>query len=99
MNINPDRVSKFVAIHGPRGACKTLYLSSIGCYYLKRYYLLKLLTGEDRHVWSNYPIAFKYAAPGMKPVELHSLPLNMEAFYTFDEELSGGWALIDEIDQ
>jgi len=99
VRINPDKVSKVLMIHGPRGSLKSLYLSSLACYFLKRYYVMSLLTGEKRDVWTNYPVGYWYVPPDMKPVYLQSKPLNMESFYVFDESLAQGWVMIDEIDQ
>ena len=60
----------------------------------------KLLHLPEKQVWSNYPVGFYWTSPvDRKLVYLEPKPLNIEAFYTFDDELSNGWAYIDEIDQ
>jgi hypothetical protein len=100
MQINPDRVTKFIAATGPRGACKTLFMTSHQAKQLVNNYVRKLLGMEERFVWSNYPVAFWYKCPATgQSVYLEARPLNMESFYTFDDELVRGWVYIDEIDQ
>ena len=100
MGINQDQVTKFTVITGPRGACKTLFMTSLVVDKLIKAYVRKLLHLPERQVWSNYPVGFYWPSPvDHKLVYLQPKPLNIEAFYTFDDELSNGWAYIDEIDQ
>ena len=100
MGIDPDRVTKFTVITGPRGACKTLYMTSLVVDKLIKSQIRKLLHLPEKQVWSNYPVGFYWTSPvDRKLVYLEPKPLNIEAFYTFDDELSNGWAYIDEIDQ
>jgi hypothetical protein len=52
------------------------------------------------HVWSNYKVGFWYNCPlHRRKCFLHSEPLDMNAFYTFDKGLVWGWVYIDEIDK
>ena len=99
--ISSERISLFVLATGPRGACKTLLMSSKVCHRLIKQYYLRELKGVETGVWANYPVAFNFRSPleGGKTVRLEARPLNMEAFYTFDDELTHGWVFIDEIDQ
>ena len=99
IKINPDRVSKFIIIDGPRGACKSLYMSALIAERLIHYYVLKLMTGEERHVWSNYAVAFWWNSPTGEKVYLHTEPLNRDTLILFEKELAHGWVYIDEIDQ
>lgn len=98
--INSDRVSLFAVATGPRGSGKTTVLSGIVCERLLKAYLLKMLRGIDSSVWTNYPVGFNFYSPiEEKIVHLQSTPLNMEAFYTFDDDMCNGWVFIDELDQ
>lgn len=100
MRISSDRISLFTIATGPRGACKTLFLTGKQCERLLKSRYLKLLKGIDNRVWSNYPVGFNYKCPiENKVVHLESLPLNMETLYTWDDDLVQGWVFIDEIDQ
>lgn len=99
--INSDRVSLFTVATGPRGSGKTLLMTSIVCQRLLKAYFLNNLKGMNNKVYSNYPVKFLYRSPieDNKVITLESLPLNMEAFYTFDDALNNSWVFIDEIDQ
>jgi hypothetical protein len=99
--INSDRVSTFTIATGPRGAAKTLYMSSKVCNRLLKKYLMEKLHGATNiHVWSNYPAGFWYNSPiENKPVWLETEPLNMEAMMLWDDDFCNGWAFIDEMDQ
>lgn len=99
--INTDRLSLFTIATGPRGGGKTLLMTSKVCERLLKSYFLKQLKGMDSRVWSNFPVGFNFRSPleEGKVVHLETLPLNMEAFYTFDDDLTNGWVYIDEIDQ
>lgn len=99
MIINQDRIAKFVVIDGPRGAGKSLYMSSLQARLLIRYYCLSLLTGEVRRVWSNYPVAFWWNTPLGNRVYLQSEPINRDAVILFEKELGHGWVFITEMDQ
>lgn len=99
--ISTDRISLFTIASGPRGSCKTLLMTAKVCERLLKSYFLKQTRGIENKIWSNYPVGFNFKSPleNGKRVHLQPLPLNMEAFYTFDDELAHGWVFIDEIDQ
>src|ERR1035437_5551985 len=97
--IDQDRVTKFTVITGPRGASKTLFMTSLVVNKLIKAYIRKLLGYPERKVWTNYPVGLTCHSPEGKYVYLESEPLNMEAFYIFSADLANGDAFIDEIDQ
>lgn len=98
--INTDRLSLFSVVTGPRGSCKTLFMTAKVCETLLRSYFLRMTKGVNKRVWTNYPVGFSIRSPfDGKRVRLSPEPLNMEALYTFDDELVYGWVYIDEIDQ
>jgi len=98
--ISSERLSLVALATGPRGSQKTLLMTSYICQRLIKAHFYKHLRGIDQSVWSNYPVRFFFRCPICNKVErLESKPLNMESFYTFDDELSKGWVFIDEIDQ
>jgi hypothetical protein len=91
--------SLFNVITGPRGSMKTLLLTLLACRNLLKCFYLQYY-GKYKHVWSNYPIGFRHqSVVDGKWYYLHSEPLNMESFYTFDAGLAAGSVYIDEIDQ
>jgi len=91
--------SLFNVITGPRGSMKTLLLTLLACRNLLKCFYLQYY-GKYKHVWSNYPIGFRHQSViDGKWYYLHSEPLNMESFYTFDAGLAAGSVYIDEIDQ
>ena len=78
---DPD-LSMVWAFTGPRGSGKTLAMTYYALQYMAR----------GLKVWSNYKIAYNNNG-----YRLECLPLNMDALYTFDEELVQGLVCIDEI--
>lgn len=91
--------SKFFIATGPRGAGKTLRVTALACEKLLLAYYLNKYHSHNTHVWCNYPVGFWHTdlISGVK-VYLKVDPLDMEDIYTFSDELSEGWIIIDEID-
>lgn len=101
--MNTDKLSLFSIATGPRGSDKTLYATSVACERLVKSFCAQ--TWPDKvpsylggPVYSNYPVGFKFYLGNRRTVYLETLPLNMEAMITFDEELRHSWVFIDEID-
>lgn len=85
---------------GPRGSLKTLLMTSDMCYHLERAYYQNKYRGRNIKIFSNYPVGFWKVPIG--ETQRHYFkpePLNMEALYIFDKELSDCQVYIDEIDQ
>lgn len=76
-----------IVFSGSRGSGKTLSMTYFGLNFL-----LKRLP-----VWSNYTIKFPFMWPNGEIERFESLPLDMNALYTFDSGLREGVVLIDEV--
>lgn len=74
-------------VNGPRGATKTLFMT----------YLLAKKMVSGKPVWTNYPISFYVIEKDDSLTYYESMPLDLDKFYAFSEEIRNGAVGIDEL--